>query len=64
MDYHTSESCNELLDSQFHYKRLAILLLYTVSNVPSSYISIKLYFQTAICIKIELLGKKPYLDIS
>ena len=64
MDYHTSKSCHELLDSQFYYKRLVILLLYKVSNVPSSYISIKLYFQTAICIKIEPLGKKSYLDIS
>lgn len=40
---HTSESCQELLDSRFYYGTLVILLLYTVSSVASSCISIKVY---------------------
>ena len=39
------------------------LLLYTVSSVPTHYISIKLC-QTIVNIQIELLKKKSSLDIS
>ena len=57
MDKHTSESCQELLDSRFYYERMVILLLYIVPRACSSFISIKLY-RTVVNIEIELLGKK------
>ena len=52
-----SESCQELLDFRFYYEKLVIRLLFTVSSVPSSYVSIKLY-RTVVNIRIELQGKK------
>ena len=53
MDKYMSKPCQELLDSRFYCERLVILLLYTVSSVPSSCISIKLYL-TIVNIKTKL----------
>lgn len=54
-----NESCKELLDSWFYFGMLIILLLYTVSSVPTSCISIKPYW-TVTNIETELL--KGFLD--
>ena len=60
METQFSEPYQELLDTRFCYKMTVILLLsvVTVSDIPTNYISIKLYW-TVVCRKIELLGKKP-----
>ena len=48
---------SKVLDSWFYYERLIILLKCTVSNVPSSCFSIKLY-RTVVNIETKLIGKK------
>ena len=63
MDQRTSKSCQELFDSQFYCGILVILLLHTVSSVPRSCMSIKLY-RAVVNIEMGLLGKKSVLDIS
>ena len=42
---------------------MAILVLFTMSSIPSSCIFIKLY-RTVVCIEIKFPGKKSQLDIS
>ena len=62
MDKYMSKSCQELLDSRFYCERLVILLLYTVSSLPSSCIFIKLYLIIVnIRIKLGVIHKGcPY----
>ena len=51
MDQYTDESWKELIDAQFYYESLVILLLHTVSSAPINCISIKL---DRILVKLKL----------